>query len=125
MYSLHHLAEAQAAQKSLSLIDDCDVVAAHVLLFSPRPGTPAARMSQAERELVRVRAARLRDRAAARRGVWLGSLVGTVQSVLIENKERGHTDCFAPITIAGSIRGDARVAGVAGCVDGPLIGEFE
>ena len=115
----------EAAHNSLALLDDCDVVAAHVFPFSPRPGTPAARMPQVEREIVRARAARLRDRAAARRGVWLGSLIGTLQSVLIENRERGHTDSFAPIAIAGSVRGDAGLARITAFVDGQLIGEFE
>ena len=115
----------EAALNSLALLDDCDVVAAHVFPFSPRPGTPAAKMPQVEREIVRARAARLRERAAARREAWLGSLVGTVQPVLIENKERGHTDGFAPIAIAGSVRGDAGFARVVGLVNGQLIGEFE
>ena len=115
----------EAALNSLTLLDDCDVVAAHVFPFSPRPGTPAAKMPQVEREIVRARAARLRERAAARREAWLGSLVGTVQQVLIENKERGHADNFAPITIAGSLRGDGGLARVNGLVDGQLVGKFE
>ncbi len=115
----------EAALNSLTLLDDCDVVAAHVFPFSPRPGTPAAKMSQVEREIVRARAARLRERAAARREAWLGSLVGTVQPMLIENKERGHTDSFAPVTIARSSRADAGVARITGLIDGQLIGKFE
>uniref|UniRef100_UPI0025E13EB6 MiaB/RimO family radical SAM methylthiotransferase n=1 Tax=Sphingomonas sp. TaxID=28214 RepID=UPI0025E13EB6 len=47
------------ALNSLRLLDDCDVVAAHVFPFSPRPGTPAARMPQVDRETVKARAARL------------------------------------------------------------------
>ena len=54
-----------AALNTLALLDDCDVVAAHIFPFSPRPGTPAARMPQVERELVKARAARLRNHAAA------------------------------------------------------------
>ena len=66
----------------------------------------------------------MREQAAALRRAWLGSLVGTVQSVLIENKERGHTDGFAAIAIAGSIRVDTGFGRVMGLADGQLIGEF-
>ena len=89
------------AQGSLELLDDCDVVAAHVFPFSPRPDTPAARMPQVEREIVKARAARLREAAAARRNAWLDSLVGTTQRVLIENSAKGHSDGFAPVLDRG------------------------
>src|SRR6478672_3213716 len=75
----------EMAINTLKLLDDCDVVAAHIFPFSPRPATPAARMPQLPRELVKTRAARLRDAAAVRRGRWLDGLVGTTQPVLMEN----------------------------------------
>jgi len=113
-----------AAQNSLKLIDDCDIIAAHVFPFSPRPNTPAARMPQLERELVKARAARLRQAAATRRSAWLDSLVGTTQPALIENSEKGHTDGFAPIAIAASKRGDSGLAHVTGRTGDALIGTF-
>ena len=115
----------EAALNSLALLDECDVIAAHVFPFSPRPKTPAARMPQVEREIVKARAARLREAAAARRSRWLSALVGTRQSVLIENKERGHSDGFAPVRIAGTARGDCGVALVTGREGDQLIGMFE
>ena len=115
----------EAALNSLALLDECDVIAAHVFPFSPRPKTPAARMPQVEREIVKARAARLRDAAAARRSRWLSALVGTRQSVLIENKERGHSDGFAPVRIAGTARGDCGAALVTGREGDQLIGMFE
>ena len=105
---------------SLKLLDDCDIVAAHIFPFSARPGTPAARMPQLERELVKARAARLRDAAAARRRRWLDSMVGTFQPVLVEGKARGHTDNFAPVAIAGATRGDSGLARIAG-FDGDML----
>src|SRR2546423_10328455 len=51
------------ALNSLKLLEDCDVVAAHIFPFSPRPDTPAARMPQLPRQVVKARAARLRDAA--------------------------------------------------------------
>ena len=114
----------EAALNSLRLLDDCDIVAAHVFPFSPRPNTPAARMPQLEREIIKARAVRLREAAAARRSAWLDSLVGTSQPVLIENSEKGHTDAFAPVAIAGSRRGDTGLARIIGRADGNLVGVF-
>src|SRR4029450_7462219 len=74
----------EMALNSLKLLDDCDIVAAHVFPFSPRPGTPAGRMPQLPREVVKARSARLREAAAERRSGWLGSLIGTTMQVLIE-----------------------------------------
>ena len=104
----------EMALNSLKLLDDCDIVAAHIFPFSPRPNTPAARMPQVERELVKVRAARLREAAARRRSAWLDRLVGTHQPVLIEGDGSGHTDNFAPIALDGAKRGQTGLAQIAG-----------
>ena len=101
------------AANSLQLLDDCDIIAAHIFPFSPRDGTPAARMPQLEREVVKARAARLRNAAAERRSRWLGSLVGTRQRVLIENHGKGHSDGFAPVHVEGSLRGETGLANIA------------
>src|SRR5947209_8097663 len=95
----------EMALNSLRLLDDCDVIAAHVFPFSPRPDTPAARMPQLPREVVKARAARLREAAAQRRTRWLDSLVGTTERVLVEGPSTGHTDGFAPVAIPGVERG--------------------
>jgi threonylcarbamoyladenosine tRNA methylthiotransferase MtaB len=54
-------------ENTLALIDDCDIVHAHVFPYSPRTGTPAALMPQVEREIGKARAKRLREAAAMRR----------------------------------------------------------
>jgi threonylcarbamoyladenosine tRNA methylthiotransferase MtaB len=96
---------------SLSLLDDCDVVLAHIFPYSPRPGTPAARMPQLDRALVRNRAKRLRAVAESRKSDWLESLVGTVQRVLIElDGQTGHAPNFATVCLErplsnGNMRG--------------------
>ena len=102
------------ALNRLKLLDDCDIVAAHVFPFSPRPNTPAERMPQLAREIVKARAGRLRAAAAERRSRWLDSLIGSTQPVLIENNAKGHSDSFAPITIAGTSRGETGRARVTG-----------
>ena len=104
----------EMALNSLKLLDDCDVVAAHVFPFSPRPNTPAARMPQLAPELVKARAARLREAASARRVRWLDTLVGSSQRILVENHGKGHAGNMAPVAVAGAARGqllDVRVTG--------------
>ena len=96
----------EMALNSLKLLDDCDVIAAHVFPFSPRPNTPAARMPQLDRELVKARAATLREAAEKRRFAWLESLVGSIQTVLVESGGKAHTDSFAPVRIARIERGE-------------------
>ena len=102
------------ALNSLKLLDDCEIIAAHIFPFSPRPNTPAARMPQVERELVKARAARLREAAAERRTRWLDRLVGTTGPVLIEGDGVGRTDNFAPVAIAGARRGETGKARITG-----------
>ena len=104
---------------SLKLLDDCDIVAAHVFPFSPRPNTPAARMPQVEREVIKARAARLREAAARRRARWLESMVGSVQPILVEGDGVGHTDNFAPVSVEG-MRGQSGLAMITGRRDDAL-----
>jgi threonylcarbamoyladenosine tRNA methylthiotransferase MtaB len=93
------------ALNTLKLLDDCDIVAAHVFPFSPRPNTPAERMPQLAREVVKARAARLRAAASDRRSRWLDGLKDSALPTLIENNGKGHSDNFAPVAIAGATRG--------------------
>jgi threonylcarbamoyladenosine tRNA methylthiotransferase MtaB len=71
-------------------------------------------MPQVERETVKARAARLRNRAAGRRREWFDSLVGTAQPVLVEGEDQGHTDGFAPVAISGRERGHTGLAHITG-----------
>ncbi|MCH4892917.1 tRNA (N(6)-L-threonylcarbamoyladenosine(37)-C(2))-methylthiotransferase MtaB [Sphingomonas sp. SFZ2018-12] len=96
--------EAMAAN-TRALIDDCDIVHAHIFPYSPRAGTPAARMPQIEPARVKARAAALRERAAIRRGAWLRTLVGTRQQILVERPgTRGHADNFANVALTTPAR---------------------
>ena len=84
--------------RSLALIDDCAIVHGHIFPYSPRAGTPAARMPQVDRATIKARAARLRAACADRRDAWLRSLIGTQQSVLVERSGlSGHAENFAPV----------------------------
>ena len=85
---------------TLALLEDCDIVHAHVFPYSERPGTPAARMPQVAVPVRRERAARLRAAAEGRKAAWLAGLVGTVQDVLVEKPgDRGYTPGFAEVRL--------------------------
>jgi threonylcarbamoyladenosine tRNA methylthiotransferase MtaB len=92
-----------AFARSLDLIGECGLAFAHVFPFSSRPGTPAARMPQLPRDLVKERAARLREAGEAARTAFLSSLVGTHHSILAERGNTGHTEFFAPVTFSRPI----------------------
>lgn len=92
--------DAMAAD-TRALIADADIVHAHIFPYSPRAGTPAARMPQVDIGTIRDRAAALRDAAAARRSTWLRSMIGTEQAVLVERPgDRGHAGNFASVAFA-------------------------
>jgi threonylcarbamoyladenosine tRNA methylthiotransferase MtaB len=114
----------QMSLNTLQLLDDCDIVAAHVFPFSPRPNTPAARMPQVTREIVKSRAARLREAAAERRGRWLDGFVGTTQPVLVEGDSQGHTDNFAPVAVHSAQSGETGMARIIGRDGDQLTAEF-
>lgn len=107
---------------SLALLEDCDVVHPHIFPYSPRAGTPAARMPQVTPEIVKVRAARLREAAAARRSRWLQSLIGSAQQVLVERPgDRGHAGNFAEVRMPHSEVGDIVTVTIKAVQDGKLI----
>ena len=85
---------------SLALIDDCDIVFGHIFPYSPRAGTPAARMPQVGRSIARERAATLREANAQRRQVWLDRQIGATAAMLVERDGlTGHAENFAAIRL--------------------------
>ena len=85
---------------TLALIEDCAIVHAHIFPYSPRTGTPAARMPQVAPEVRRERAARLRARAGDAKAAWLRTLVGTTQAALVERPgDRGHAGNYAEVRL--------------------------
>jgi len=108
-------------ENSLRLIDECDIVMGHVFPFSPKRGTPAARMPQVPPLIAKQRARRLREASARRKAMWLERMVGTTQRVLVEKNGLGHAENFAPVRAAGDT---GKIVGVkiAGVENGVLIG---
>jgi threonylcarbamoyladenosine tRNA methylthiotransferase MtaB len=84
---------------NLSIIAELGIVHGHIFPYSPRAGTPAARMPQVARAIILQRAAALREAVAAQRNAWLPSLIGTTQSVLTERDGTGHAENFARIAL--------------------------
>jgi threonylcarbamoyladenosine tRNA methylthiotransferase MtaB len=84
---------------SVALIEDCDIVLGHIFPYSPKAGTPAARMPQVPPQVVKERARALREASARQRAGWLQGLVGTRQRVLMERGGLGHTENFAPVRV--------------------------
>src|SRR5262249_37576581 len=88
----------------------------HVFPFSPRPGTPAARMPLVARDVIKERARRLRDKGAQALRRHLDREVGARRSVLVETQEMGRTEHFTPVRLraaeaeAGTIL-DVRMVG--------------
>lgn len=82
---------------NLSIIRDLEIVHGHVFPYSPRPGTPAARMPQLDHSTIRARAAELREAVARQRRSWLQSLVGTPLRVLAELDGTGYAENYARV----------------------------
>jgi len=92
-------------QRSVDLVDDAGLQYLHVFPFSPREGTPAARMPQLDRAIVKARAARLRDKATEALHAFLDSLVGGKESAIIESGGRARLSNFATVKLAAQ-KGD-------------------
>jgi threonylcarbamoyladenosine tRNA methylthiotransferase MtaB len=84
---------------SLDLIDACGLTHLHVFPFSLRPGTPAARMPQVARDVIKERAARLRQKGEAALRRHLDAEIGARRRVLAESDQVGRTEQFTPIAL--------------------------
>ena len=80
--------------RSQDLVEECGLTFLHVFPYSPRPGTPAARMPQVEGNAIRQRARRLRAAGEAALQKRLASEVGSMRQVLIESADAGPHRTF-------------------------------
>jgi threonylcarbamoyladenosine tRNA methylthiotransferase MtaB len=104
--------------RSLDLVDECGLTHLHVFPFSPRPGTPAARMPQLPRDVVKERARRLRRQGEAALRRHLDEQVGRTRSVLVESGELGRTEHFTRIRLGAPVAPGAIVDRVVAGHDG-------
>jgi threonylcarbamoyladenosine tRNA methylthiotransferase MtaB len=100
--------------RSVDLVEECGLTFLHVFPYSPRPGTPAARMPQVGGNEIRERARRLRAAGEAALQRRLASEIGATRQVLIESARQGRTEHFLPVAIAGDVPGAVRALTITG-----------
>ena len=111
-------------ENSLRLVEDCGLTFLHVFPFSPRKGTPAARMPQVPGAAIRDRAARLRALGAERLAAHQAAQIGRCHEVLMETPRIGRTPQFAEVAVDADLPVgrvvDLRLVGLR---DGRLVAE--
>jgi threonylcarbamoyladenosine tRNA methylthiotransferase MtaB len=100
--------------RSLDLVEECDLTFLHVFPYSPRPGTPAAKMPQVASGEIKERAKRLRAAGEVALGKRLASEIGAVRDVLIESATQGRTEHYLPVAISSETPGAVRRLTIAG-----------
>jgi len=115
-------------ENSRALIDDAGLTYLHIFPFSPRKGTPAARMPQVSKPMVKERAARLRAKGEQALATRMNALVSSAQTLLVEKTgpdfNTGRTDCFAQARFTGEAQPGAMVrVRVTGATPNQLIAE--
>ncbi|MDN3277672.1 tRNA (N(6)-L-threonylcarbamoyladenosine(37)-C(2))-methylthiotransferase MtaB [Frankia sp. RB7] len=100
--------------RSLDLVEECGLTFLHVFPYSPRPGTPAARMPQVAGPTIKERAKRLRTAGEVALGQRLVAEIGAMRDVLIESDGQGRTEHYLPVAIAGKRVGDVVPLRIAG-----------
>ena len=88
-------------ENAVSLAEEAGIAHLHVFPYSPRPETPAARMPQLDRGLIKQRAARLRATGLRLQQSHLDAMVGTAQWLLVENNGVAHTENFTVVATPG------------------------
>jgi threonylcarbamoyladenosine tRNA methylthiotransferase MtaB len=89
-------------ENSLKLVDEAGLSQLHVFPYSPRPGTPAAKMPRLSGTVVRARATRLRQKGEAALALRLEKMTGSIHTVLTERGGIGRTPCFTPVLLKGA-----------------------
>ncbi len=108
-------------EQTLRLVEECDLTQLHVFPYSPRPGTPAARMPQVPPAVARERAARLRALGEKRTATALATAIGQPQRILVERSgTRGRTEAYLPARVPAATPGSI-VTVTAHGVDGTLL----
>jgi threonylcarbamoyladenosine tRNA methylthiotransferase MtaB len=112
----------EAFENTLALVDEAGLAFLHVFPFSPRPGTPAARMPRVASDLIKERAARLREAGAAALVRHLDRQVGRRISALVERPGLARAEDFSEVAFAGEAVPGRIIEGiVASCDDRRLV----
>jgi threonylcarbamoyladenosine tRNA methylthiotransferase MtaB len=108
---------------SLSFIAEANLTYIHAFPYSPRPGTPAARMPQVGKTIARQRAALLREAGERQFSALCQSRLGGVETVLMERSGTGRTEHFIPVRVAGVKAGELVSVRITGPSENGLMGE--
>ena len=100
--------------RSQDLVEECELTFLHVFPYSPRPGTPAARMPQVAGHEIRDRAGRLRAAGEGALQRRFQAEIGATRQVLIESATQGRTEHFLPVAISGGIPGAVQALVIKG-----------
>lgn len=108
---------------SIDLVRQCQIVHGHIFPYSPKKGTPAARMPQVAPQIIKSRAKALREAVAIERAGWLQSLVGSTLKIAVEHGGRaGHAENFAYVKLDKPVpEGSIASAKVTDAKDGVLL----
>lgn len=107
---------------SLDLVSQCNIVHGHIFPYSPKLGTPAARMPQVPSPVIKARAKQLRAAVAVEKSRWLSSLPGTTQNVAVERGGLGgHAENFAYLRLNKAMPEGSIVAARVVCADDGIL----
>ena len=108
---------------SLRFISEAGLTYIHAFPYSPRPGTPAARMPQVGKAIARQRATLLREAGEKQFAALCATRLGRTESVLVERAGLGRTEQFIPVRVAGAEAGELLEVRIAGLSEDGLAGE--
>jgi threonylcarbamoyladenosine tRNA methylthiotransferase MtaB len=110
-------------ENTLRIIGEADLTYLHVFPYSPREGTPAARMPQVSKVVARERAALLRAEGERQFMKLCLSRIGKVENVLVERNGLGRTEQFVPVIVSDAQPGELLAVQITGSAADGLVGE--
>jgi threonylcarbamoyladenosine tRNA methylthiotransferase MtaB len=108
---------------SLAFIGEANLTFIHAFAYSPRPGTPAARMPQVDKSVARRRVGLLREAGERQVAALCTSRLGQIENVLVERKGIGRTEQYIPVRVAGIEAGQLVSMRMTGLTETGLTGE--
>lgn len=113
-------------ENSIKIVKECNLTYLHVFPYSPRPGTPAAKMPQDNAHARKARAARLRDLGKEQEQLFYKSHIGKTAQIVAEKGNMGRTEHFIPVFVTDNdIKpGELKKVRLTGVTDKGMIGEL-
>jgi threonylcarbamoyladenosine tRNA methylthiotransferase MtaB len=109
--------------QTLDVVEAAGLTYLHVFPYSPRPGTPAARMPQVPRAIGKARAKTLREAGDRRFAAHCATRLGGLESVLVETSGVGRTEQFVPVEVSGHPPGEIVPVRIVAISATGLVGE--